>query len=233
MTIKDIWHSIKKNPLIGKTYNRLIGDKKVRYIYRDQNKEIRQNGNYYLKTINDILKKSKAIYYVYAGTLLGVVRDKKLIKWDLDIDFAVVIDEKFSWIDLQTIMEKNGFEKVREFVFEGIITEQTYQVGKMKIDFFGQFYMANSMIQYSYEKIDGIKYQHENELSVYLVTLPKVIKTRYIKVDDISVSVPYNAEQILEAIYNEDWKIPNPNWKSNSGKCSQLLKDKYGYQIIK
>ena len=30
-----------------------------------------------------------------------------------------------------------------------------------------------------------------------------------------------------------DWRIPNPNWKSNSGKCSKLLPNEYGYQNIK
>lgn len=32
-------------------------------------------------------------------------------------------------------MEKSGFRKIREFVFEGLVTEQTYQVDKLTIDF--------------------------------------------------------------------------------------------------
>ena len=87
------------------------------------------------------------------------------------------------------------------------------------------------MIQYSYDKLDGVKYSSNSEYSVYLVTLPRVDKTKYIEADGVKVSVPYNAEEILASIYNDDWRIPNPNWKSNSGKCSTLLKDKIAYSI--
>jgi len=57
--------------------------------------------------------------------------------------------------------------------------------------------------------------------------------TKLISVDGVAVPVPDNAEDILKCIYNEDWRIPNPNWKSNSGKCSKLLPNEYGYQSIK
>lgn len=48
-------------------------------------------------------------------------------------------------------------------------------------------------------------------------------RTKLISVDGVAVPVSDNAEDILKCIYNEDWRIPNPNWKSNSGKCSKLL----------
>ena len=48
-------------------------------------------------------------------------------------------------------------------VFEGLVTEQTYQVDKLTIDFFGQFYDGNKMIQYSYDKLDGVKYSSNSE----------------------------------------------------------------------
>lgn len=130
-------------------------------------------------------------------------------------------------------MHEKGFKKVREFVFRGKVTEQTYQIDKMKIDFFGQFYRDDYMIQYSYERIESQNYADENQLSVYLVTLPRVNRTKLISVDGVTVPVPDNAEDILKCIYNEDWRIPNPNWKSNSGKCSKLLPNEYGYQSIK
>lgn len=75
----------------------------------------------------------------------------------------MVITEDFSWSDLQKVMAKSGFRKIREFVFEGLVTEQTYQVDKLTIDFFGQFYDGNKMIQYSYDKLDGVKYSSNSE----------------------------------------------------------------------
>lgn len=145
----------------------------------------------------------------------------------------MVIDQQFGWEDLEQAMHEKGFKKVREFVFRGKVTEQTYQIDKMKIDFFGQFYRDDYMIQYSYERIESQNYADENQLSVYLVTLPRVNRTKLISVDGVAVPVPDNAEDILKCIYNEDWRIPNPNWKSNSGKCSKLLPNESGYQSIK
>lgn len=230
--LKQMWHRIKAIPIIGENYEKFIGKKKIERIWKLHQGELQNNGIQYLNTIENVMNKSGGLYYAYAGTLLGIVRDKKLIKWDLDIDFAVVISDKFSWTDLQRVMEEFGFRKIREFVFEGLVTEQTYQVEKLTVDFFGQFYDGDKMIQYSYDKLGGVSYSSTYEYSVYLVTLPRVDKTKYIDIDGSKVSVPVNAEEILAAIYNDDWRVPNPNWKANSGKCSVLLNDKIAHQVM-
>ena len=128
-------------------------------------------------------------------------------------------------------MNNAGFKKSREFVFKGSVKEQSYAIGKLNIDFFGQFYEEDHMLQYSFEYLPDCKYNDDNERSVYLVTLPKVVETKKIQMGNVFVSVPINSEDILEAIYNEDWQIPNPNWKANSGKCSTLLKNEVGIRL--
>lgn len=230
--IKRIWHKIKTIPIVGETYEKWIGQKKVERIMQQHKEEIQRNGPMYLNAVENAMNQSGGLYYAYAGTLLGIVRDRELIKWDLDIDFAVVINDSFSWNDLQRVMGESGFRKIREFVFDGMVTEQTYQVDKLTVDFFGQFYDGDRMIQYSFDKLEDVQYSSDSEYSVYLVTLPRVDKTKYIEVDGVKVSVPDNAEEILASIYNEDWRVPNPNWKSNSGKCSTLLKGKTAYQVV-
>ena len=40
-----------------------------------------------------ILNELKLNYWVCHGTLLGIVRDKKLLDWDNDIDIALMEDE--------------------------------------------------------------------------------------------------------------------------------------------
>lgn len=232
MTVKRIWHKIKAIPLIGVPYQWLIGKRKAEYEVKKQKQAFDDNGLRYINTINQILQKTNAIFYVYAGTLLGIVRDGALIKWDLDVDYAVVINDSFGWEHLEKTMHASGYKKVREFVLDGEIREQAYQVGKMKIDFFGQFYDGDCMVQYSYERIPEIRYPDSDAFSVYKVTLPKVTKTKYINVDEVKVPVPENAEDILASIYNDDWRVPNPNWKSNSGKASQLIEGKFGYRVV-
>ena len=53
--------------------------------YRSKNK-IDKN---FCEVIN-ILNKNKISYWVCHGTLLGIIRDRKLIAWDPDIDIAVL-----------------------------------------------------------------------------------------------------------------------------------------------
>lgn len=230
--LKKIWYKIKANPAIGIPYDKYIGKRKLQFLLRNQTKEINENGVHYLQTVEELLCSSNALFYTYAGTLLGIIRDRKLIKWDMDIDYAVVITESFGWEDLEKIMVASGYKKVREYVFAGEIKEQAYQIGKLRVDFFGQFYDDEAMIQYSYDRVPGIKYPDVDALSVYKVTLPKVTKTKYIQVDGVEISVPENAEDILASIYNDDWRIPNPNWVNNSGKCSKLIDGEFGYQVI-
>ena len=56
----------------------------------------------------NILEKNKINYWVCHGTLLGIIRDKKLIEWDHDIDIAVWSHE-ISRKKILNIFLKNGF----------------------------------------------------------------------------------------------------------------------------
>lgn len=229
---KHILNRLKSDPFISTTYERLIGNKKTKKRMQRQREEIQNNSAKYLNLVESIMSTSCALYHACFGTLLGIVRDNKLITWDVDIDYAVVISDDFSWNDLEKAMSKSGFKKIREFVFEGIVTEQTYQVDKITIDFFGEFYDGNNMIQYTYNKLTGVKYSSYLDYSVFRLTLPRVDKIKQININGVNVSVPCNSEEILASVYNDDWRVPNPNWKSNSGKCVTFLDGKIAHQVI-
>lgn len=229
---KHILNRLKSDPFISTTYERLIGNKKTKKRMQRQREEIQNNSAKYLNLVESIMSTSGALYHACFGTLLGIVRDNKLIKWDVDIDYAVVIADDFSWNDLEKAMSKSGFKKIREFVFEGLVTEQTYQVDKITIDFFGEFYDGNNMIQYTYNKLTGVKYSSYLDYSVFRLTLPRVDKIKQININGVNVSVPCNSEEILASVYNDDWRVPNPNWKSNSGKCVTFLDGKIAHQVI-
>ena len=53
---------------------------------------LQKNGMKSLKEIVNLLGQHKIFYWIDAGTLLGIVRDKKFIKKDTDIDIAVVLE---------------------------------------------------------------------------------------------------------------------------------------------
>ena len=70
---------------------------------------ISQNNDIFKIVIN-ILKKNSVNYWVCHGTLLGIIRDNKLLSWDSDIDFAVWEDEYTKEDILEIFSQDNRFK---------------------------------------------------------------------------------------------------------------------------
>ena len=66
------------------------------------------------KKVNEMFANSSFEYWICHGTLLGIIRDKKILSWDHDIDFAVWKDE-VSIKNIEKLFKKNGFEQ--ELIF--------------------------------------------------------------------------------------------------------------------
>lgn len=64
------------------------------------------------KSTIEILNNNKIDYWICHGTLLGIVRDNKLIHWDNDIDIAFFENEIDKNKLLKLFIEK-GFKKKR------------------------------------------------------------------------------------------------------------------------
>ena len=64
--------------------------------------------NNFFETIN-ILNSNNINYWICHGTLLGIIRDGKLIEWDHDIDIAIWSDEIPKNLIIE-LMKKNNFK---------------------------------------------------------------------------------------------------------------------------
>ena len=76
------------------------------------------DNNYIFKTALKKLIDNKINYWVCHGTLLGIIRDNKLLSWDSDIDFAVWEDEQSKEDVLKIFLSDNRFK--REIIIEEI-----------------------------------------------------------------------------------------------------------------
>ena len=223
MNVKRIWHKIKAVPLIGVPYEKLIGRRKVAKLRARSQEELQKSGMSYIKIVEDTLRPTGAVYFAYAGTLLGIARERKLLSWDLDMDYAVVITPEFTWEDLEKTLTAAGFRKSREFTYNGMITEQSYRLRSMDIDFFGFFPQGDKMLSYSSAYIPGENYSDPDEQSLYVATLPYIHATTSLVAGDVAVTVPEDCESFLANLYDENWRIPNPNWVANTGKSTSLV----------
>ena len=76
------------------------------------------DNNYIFKTAVKILIDKNINYWVCHGTLLGIIRDNKLLSWDSDIDFAVWEDEYSKEDILRIFLSDDRFK--REIIVEEI-----------------------------------------------------------------------------------------------------------------
>ena len=76
------------------------------------------DNDYIFKTAVKILINNNINYWVCHGTLLGIIRDNKLLSWDSDIDFAVWEDEYSKEDILKIFLSDNRFK--REIIIEEI-----------------------------------------------------------------------------------------------------------------
>ena len=71
-----------------------------------------------LSEIDRICQKNNITYHVYAGTLLGAVRDGQCIPWDDDLDICMLRDDFFKFAE---VVKK---ELPEELTFNSISTNQ-------------------------------------------------------------------------------------------------------------
>lgn len=225
MNIKKIWYKIKEIPIIGVPYEKHIGSVKVKKMYQKQSKQVEKFGLESIQKIEGTLDSLSIIYFADCGTLLGVIRNHKLITWDPDIDYGIVVNKEFDWKKLEAGMEKNGYKKIKEWHVDDFITEQTYTTGNMAFDVFAHYPEKDILISYGFQKKPGEKYA-ENEYGVYEFRTCPIKKIRKESLQGLTVNVPDNAEEYLAFLYNDDWREPNPNWVAYSGKGCSFLENK-------
>ena len=156
-------------------------------------------------------------YFVDAGTLLGITRDKELIPWDDDLDFAILSEdtdkafeiiesilvylEKISGVEwvLNKEFSSNAFGNIPKNGLRGYKLESVESsVEHLKVDFFIN-YINNGYMDYA---ISSRGYRRD---PVYM------IKRHSTMFKGKEVYVPYDAESYLEEHYG-DWKVPKKDW---------------------
>ncbi len=169
----------------------------------------------FLYQINDILKTSNLSYWIEGGTLLGAVRDKKLIPWDHDLDMGII---NKSDKDIKAIIKKL---KLKFYVsvkpFEG---KSTWELGKYRVlkiypkkwIFFRKKLCCDLFVYYKGEYNGEEVYKYVVWGKNAFHKKEYFVKTKLIDFYDKIINIPNNSESFLEVKYGKDWNIPKEIW---------------------
>lgn len=222
-----IKNKLKKNKIIYKIILKISN-----YIWkikmRRRNKILKNYGMETLIFTQNLLLEKNFSFFIAFGTLLGIIREKQLLEFDIDLDIAL-FGNNIDWKYLEKILKNNGFKKKHEFYFQDKIFEQSYDYKGIVIDFFHSYIKNKKLILKSFARYSKITYQYENMFStkVYFVEPFKKIISK--KINTRIFYIPDNFEEHLREVYGKDWQIPDKNWKEEKSLSLEVMYNKYVY----
>ena len=165
-----------------------------------------------IKDIQRVLEKEKFIFCF--GTLLGIVRDNKILGRDLDIDIGVLVESEKDIAKIRNLLVLNGYKQHVRFTVDTVgINQEAFFKNRVNIDVSYFFLKNERYITYLlYEKDKVLMFDIGNKFSIKKICYKNMM-----------INVPSNAESVLENIYGSDWRIPNKSYKYWENKCATKL----------
>lgn len=202
---------LKKNKFIHRNSLKIL----IRFNYEFNRLKMKLHGYIILSELNKILETNNAKYFLDFGTLLGLYRDKKLIKDDFDLDISFLLSETDPSV-ISKIFLNSGYKKIREFIFRELIFTQQFTKKGIKVDV--HYYLSDGESLKTYLFFHA---EHDQSLPEGLMNVSE--KCINIKLDltrlewkGISFSIPRKTSNYLEILYGSNWK-------------KRIKKDKYIY----
>ena len=211
-----------------KKYLRKLNKSKLNRENFVKRKNLQTNGIKTLNKLKKIFDDLGLVNFADFGTLLGIVREKKLLLHDTDLDYGFISNEK-SFKEINLVLERAGFKLWRQYNYNNMTIELSYFYNDIKIDINRYETSNNKMRTWLFYREKNINYIN-NERSVVEMEYTKISNNDIIELDGYEINVPINKKLLLEQKYGKEWETSNKNWiywKSPAGK----LLNKTGYFI--
>jgi phosphorylcholine metabolism protein LicD len=169
-----------------------------------------------LQKICILLNDNNIPYVLEAGTLLGIIRENRLLPWDNDVDITITEQFVDELLELQEKIEELGYRmKVRRFKQDlGPFKKGMIRMIKIQTKrwlFFKGYSLMDIFVKYD---IEGA---YQWVISTQNPVLKKAPKHFYDqkKVHEFMGThylIPADYEDYLEYHYGKDWRIPKKDW---------------------
>ncbi len=170
-----------------------------------------------LKKVTNEIDKSNVEYWLEGGTLLGAIRDKKLIPWDHDLDIGIKFSNDKEIKQLISSLKKYFFVRPLKFPSDPKI----WSLGKYRVI---KVYTKKTYFKRSSLCLDIFLYykghvKDQGEMYKYVVwgknachQLKYFDSLDEITFYDTKFKIPSFSEQFLEVKYGSNWRTPKKHW---------------------
>ena len=208
---------IKINQFVLKYKDELLSD-----FYKNYNTNFDSKGEQaavkLMIDVKNIIENLSIDYWIEGGTLLGAIREKKLIPWDHDIDMGMINYSNDAIKKMIHNLKKKFYVSVKTFNnMEGVWDLGEYRVIKVypKKYFFLKDELCLDIFIYYKGNVPNVK----NEVYKYVVWGKNAFhkKEFFDNLEKIefygeSISVPSNYREFLKVKYGNDWETPKKKW---------------------
>lgn len=180
-------------------------------------RRLRRNGQELLAKVVRALEDVGVEYYVYWGTLLGIIRDDRFIASDDDIDIMVNRNSlRMHRDELVKHLLNDGFRFSHLVKTSTKILCCTFTFHKVHVDLFcfdetkdG----AGIVFDWVYEN-PSVSYAGRDQSSTHSLIMPSCKPGKIINFLGVQCRVPSRPEETLACAYGPQWKVPISGWKT-------------------
>lgn len=191
---------------------------------------IQESGYDIIVLVQRLLRELGISSFVDFGTLLGLVREGRLLAHDMDIDIGVMLEDASDRERIRIAFERFGFTVWRQYIYQGKAVEESYCLKGIKVDLNYYRISETTSETWLFYQAPGRKYRNR-ERNVVKMTYSPITQTKTITVEEHEIDIPVNAEQLLEEKYGKDWRIPDVDWVYWQSPAATHL-DEIGYYVV-
>lgn len=198
---------------------------------------IQAHGLSLIEFIQSLLMSIDVKSFADFGTLLGIIREGRLLAHDMDVDIGVILNDSLDIHRVRLLMERNGFKLWRQYIYGEKVVEESYTLKGLKVDLnYYQISESKSNTWLFYTK-PGHIYGKVNERHIVEMTYAPIKEMEVVDVNGVNIVIPRNAEQILHEKYGASWRTPDTGWIYWQSPAAARLEElgrfvTYKYRII-
>ncbi|MFT3888589.1 MAG: LicD family protein [Arachnia sp.] len=180
-------------------------------INETKSKRIQADGLQLITVVQRLLARESITCFADFGTLLGLIREGRLLSHDLDIDLGVIANDHLDHDRIRIALERFGFKVWREYHVGGRLVEASFRLMGVKVDL--NYYRVDdegSKAWLLYRDPD--KSYGPRERDVVEMSYSPIREMTTITVQGVDIVVPANADELLAEKYGPTWRVPDKGW---------------------